>query len=389
MQAKNTSLARREHVERGIYRKPGTRRYEINYTDSNGRQRWKTVDGGVKEARTIRADIIAKLGKGERVVPTSMTFEEYATEWVATVSVRPRTRNTYETNLTKHAFPVFGERKLASVTEEDIVRVITTMRANGKSEWTIKGVLTPVGRVFAVAVRRGIVPSNPVSRLDKTERPKPGKRIRILSRDEIGRLIEAATTGLRPVFATAIFTGLRQGELLGLRWADVEFDQGVIHVMRSLDRDGEAAPLKTEAAKRDVVMMPSLAKLLAAHKLASRHSAPNDPVFASATGRVLNWRNLGGSPPKGKSAGRGLGAALAKGGIPGEGKHKVRFHDLRHTFASLLIAQGADIVFVSRQMGHANPAITLSVYAHLFDGARHADRTRDALEAGFGLVLAR
>ncbi len=136
-------------------------------------------------------------------------------------------------------------------------------------------------------------------------------------------------------------------------------------------------------------MMPSLAKMLAAHKLASRHSTSDDPVFASATGRPLNRRNLCGSPPEGKTAGRGLGAALVEAGVPGEGKHKVRFHDLRHTFASLLVAQGADIVFVSRQMGHANPSITLSVYAHLFDGARHADRTRDALEAGFGLVLAR
>ena len=76
-----------------------------------------------------------------------------------------------------------------------------------------------------------------------------------------------------------------------------------------------------------------------------------------------------------------------RAGIGGEGSQKVRFHDLRHTFASLLIAQRADVVFVSRQMGHANPAITLSVYAHLFDGARHASQARDALEAGFGLVL--
>jgi integrase len=172
-----------------------------------------------------------------------------------------------------------------------------------------------------------------------------------------------------------------------VRWADIDFEAGVVHVVRSLDRDGEAGPLKTEAAKRDVVLMPSLAKLLAAHKLASRHSAPSDPVFSSITGRPLNWRNLGGSAPKRKSAGRGLGAGLAKAGIVGEGKQKVRFHDLRHTFASLLIAQGADIVFVSRQMGHANASITLSVYAHLFDGVKHADETRDALEIGFGGTL--
>jgi integrase len=101
----------------------------------------------------------------------------------------------------------------------------------------------------------------------------------------------------------------------------------------------------------------------------------------------LNWRNLTGAPKSKKASGRGLALALERAGVVGEGTQRVRWHDLRHTYASLLIAQGADVVFVSRQMGHASPSITLSVYAHLFDGARHADRTRAALEAGFGTML--
>jgi integrase len=148
-----------------------------------------------------------------------------------------------------------------------------------------------------------------------------------------------------------------------------------------------AAAGKTESAQRDVVIMPSLSKLLATHKLASRHSGADDHVFVSATGRALSWRNLTGSPKTETKSGRGLRLALQRAGIVGDGKQRVRWHDLRHTYASLLIAQGADVVFVSRQMGHASPSITLSVYAHLFDGARHADRTRAALEDGFGAML--
>jgi integrase len=84
---------------------------------------------------------------------------------------------------------------------------------------------------------------------------------------------------------------------------------------------------------------------------------------------------------------RGLEKAVRDAGLKDPSRPKLRWHDLRHTYASLLIAEGLDVVFVSRQLGHANPAITLSVYAHLFDRVRHAERTRDALEASFGSLV--
>jgi integrase len=211
--------------------------------------------------------------------------------------------------------------------------------------------------------------------------------MRILTREEIPRLLDASDGDLRVVLGTAIFTGLRQGELLALRWMDVDFDEGVVRVTRALGRDGAFTPGKTEWARRAVVLMPSLARTLKEHRLASRHSLDTDLVFASATGRPLDPRNLGGKAPTEKTKGRGMAAALVRAGIVGEGNLKVRFHDLRHTFASLLVAQGADVVFVSRQLGHASPATTLGIYAHLFDAARHADNTRLALERSFGAML--
>jgi hypothetical protein len=101
--------------------------------------------------------------------------------------------------------------------------------------------------------------------------------------------------------------------------------------------------------------------------------APTDFVFASQTGTGLQHRNVAPS---------GLEPALRRAGLGGSDKPRFRFHDCRHSFASLLIAEGLDVVFVSRQLGHANRSITLSVYSHLFDRQRHADRTRDALEGG-------
>jgi integrase len=124
--------------------------------------------------------------------------------------------------------------------------------------------------------------------------------------------------------------------------------------------------------------MPALARLLREHRLASPFSSDTDCVFASGRGTPLYLRNV---------ERRALDAAAAAAGLNGGDRPKLRTHDLRRTFASMLIAAGADVVTVSRQLGHASPDITLRVYAHLFDQARHAERTRGLLESEFGGLL--
>lgn len=202
--------------------------------------------------------------------------------------------------------------------------------------------------------------------------------MRILSSEEIDAVLQMATPAHRNVLATAVFTGLRQSELLGLTWADVDLEAGIVCVRRQLDRGGGGySEPKTPRAKRDVVLMPSLVTLLREHKLASAYSSPADPVFVTRTGRPLYYRNLI----------RGLRLALAKAGLDADGQPRLRFYDLRHTHASLLIAQGLNIVFISHQLGHASPSFTLDVYGGLFDRAEHARRARDRLEAAFGGML--
>ena len=119
--------------------------------------------------------------------------------------------------------------------------------------------------------------------------------------------------------------------------------------------------------------MPALAKKLQEHRAISEYASPNDYVFASKVGTPLYWRNL--TP-------RVLRPALDKAGL-----EPLRWHDLRHTFAALLITQGANIAYVSRQMGHGSAEITLRVYSHVFDSVEHAQRMRDALESSFGTFI--
>jgi integrase len=198
------------------------------------------------------------------------------------------------------------------------------------------------------------------------------------ARDEIGNLIDATPENYRPVIATALFSGLRLMELLGLRWQDVDFANGYLHVHNQLGRDGKLKSLKSAAADRDVVLFPELASLLRRHKAASRFSQPSNCVFASVTGTPFNWRNV---------ETRGFDKAVTTSKLDTGRDRKPVMHDCRHTFASLLIAQGLDVVFISRQLGHATPATTLGVYAHLFDQANHASGMRQALSAKFGGLL--
>jgi len=227
-----------------------------------------------------------------------------------------------------------------------------------------------------------MVAANPVRKLERGERPRVGRReMRILDRDEIGRLLDAADDRHRALLATATFTGLRLGELLGLVWADVDFEAGVVRVRKQLAKNGVRVEPKTPQAVRDVVLMPALARVLKVHReaaFARGFAQPAAPVFASEAGTPLDRRNV---------VRRGLERAMQRAKLDEEGRPRLRFHDLRHTFASLLIAQGANVGFVSHQLGHANSAITLSIYEHEFDRVEQAERTRALLEARFGTVL--
>lgn len=367
---------------RGIYYRVGAdgkRRYEITFSDSSGRQRWKSIAGGLKDAEAALSEVKGKLARGERVTPTKATFEQVAAAWLATQSeLRPRTRDAYESALRVHLLPRFAHRKIAQLNEDHVALLIAEMRGEGKAAWTIRATLTPLHRTFGYAVRRGLIAANPMDRLERGERPSVGRReMRILNRKEIGVLLEHSHEDHKPLLATATFTGLRLGELLGLTWDNVAFDAGVVKVRRQLDRAGDRVEPKTGQAVRDVVLMPALARVLKEHRLRSRFASDEDLVFASSIGRGLDH-----TVPR-----RALGRAVKAAGLDGGDRPKLRFHDLRHTFASLLIAGGGNVVFVSRQLGHSSPDITLRVYAHLFDAAEHAQRASSALEAGFGAVL--
>lgn len=194
-------------------------------------------------------------------------------------------------------------------------------------------------------------------------------------------LVEHALPSTQALIATAVF-GLRQSELLGLVWDDVDFGEHVIHVRYQLGRKPRVRlPLKTNAGRRDVRAAPELIALLRRHKLASRFSQPDDFVFSTSNGLPLAQRNTA----------RDFATAGDRAGLnpkDGEEGQAVSLHDLRHTHGSRLIALGFDVVTVQRQLGHASPAITLRLYAHEFEQVNGRDTFREKMAgSGLGAVL--
>jgi integrase len=329
----------------------------------------------------LRGEVISKLARGERVAPSRQAFAEVADAWLGTKTrLAPRTRQRYDEILRVHLLPRFASRRISDICEDDVLRLIAEAEAAGSSAGTARKALVVLSGVLDHAVRRGMISANPVKRLQRGERPVVERReMRILDRDGIGRLLAAAGDRYQPLLATALFTGLRLGELLGLTWADVDLADGLVKVRKQLDRRGDRVRPKTERAIRGVELMPALARTLQAHKerqFAVGHARAEDFVFCTATGAPLHYRNV---------VRRGLDVAVQRAGLGNE--PRLRFHDLRHTFASLLIAEGLDVVFVSRQLGHASTSVTLDVYAHLFDRESHGRRARAALEDSFGKIL--
>jgi integrase len=361
-----TRPPRRVRVERGVYRNPSTGGFEIEYTDLRGRVRWKMVQGGLEEARAARIE-------AQRL---RLEFATVAEEWLTKQThLRPRTYEGYARALRRHAFPRIGGYPIGSVDEEAIASLVRELHAQGLSGWTIKGVLIPLGRVLRYAVRQKLAPYNAVSRLERSERPHIVRREkRILTAGEIDALLRATPATYRPIITTAIFTGLRLSELLGLWWGDLDLDSGALHVRRQLDRSGDYTEPKTQRSARTVVLSPSLVALLLKHRNAATKTGPSDVVFATETGRPMYYRNV---------TRRGLAVAIDRAGLNRQGEPRLRFHDLRHTYASLLIGQGVNVLFVSRQLGHAFPSFTLNTYGGLFDRAENASRAAEGLEAVF------
>jgi len=256
------------------------------------------------------------------------------------------------------------------------------MDKDGVGATTIRNAANMLGVAFSYACTLKLIPFNPAGVIKK---PKPGKRdMLFLTPEQVKILLDAAKG--QPCYCLivlALATGCRQGELLGLAWEDVDFLKGIVTVRHSLAQTDEGFQLKepkTASSRRTIKLPEKAVEVLMAHKAAALKAGLLDaPIFCTRDGNWLLKRNVlralravvrRANTPPGK---------INKGGRPKKDAPprvkekfemlklipaKLRFHDLRHTVASILLSQGQSVRAVSQRLGHSNPALTLRVYAH-------------------------
>ncbi len=338
----------------------GSRQY---FAYAQGKQH--AVDGGEREAIARQAELRGKVARGERIAPANVRFSEAAEQWFESKRrLRPWTRTQYRAALDNELLPTFGHFKLGQIDAESVARFIRKLEARGLAPSTISNYLLPLNGTFAFAVRRGLANVNPCALLTNDDRPAKTARRKIYewSDAEIDALFKSAEEiasrresryDYTLLLRTAVRTGLRLGELLGLQWQDIDFENSVLEVRRQHSRSGELAEPKTPKARRRVPLSPDMLASLKKHKLASRFSTGEDFVFASNAGGPLSHRNV---------QRRGFEAARDLAGLPKE----LTFHDLRHAFASIAAHRGVPLNVLAEVMGHTNVGVTQKVYIHLY-----------------------
>ena len=237
----SASKPKRVRVGPNLWQRTKDGRFEdIRVNPATGKQQLRTLKAKTRtEAKREQRALAVAVDRGEAVAPSKIKFEQVAEEFVANfeslVSSGERSERTlerYRDHLEQHLLPYFGRREVQKIAPDVVARFFIEKRDAGHSAWSRKGMQTVLGRIFALAVRRGYVSENPLGRLDSSELPKPKNKqeARTLSHGELAALIEHTPTNYRPIIATLALTGMRIQEVLGLVWGDVDFEAGVIRV---------------------------------------------------------------------------------------------------------------------------------------------------------------
>jgi integrase len=365
----------------------------LGYDPETGRRRqqWVSVKGTKRDAEKRLAELLHEVDTGGFVKPGKVTMAEYLRQWLqdyAASNVRPRTFQRYKGIIERHLIPALGHILLTQLKPSHVQACYTKSlkgRLDGREgELTAKTVLQHhrvLSEALSHAIKWGLVARNVAQAVDP---PRPVNReMRTLDREGVRAFLEVArSTEYYPLFHLAVYTGLRRGEILGLRWKDVNLDMASLSVVQTLQRlkGGLTVFLgpKTAKGRRSVALSPAAVLVLRAH-----HERQGQ-LRAILDGRLseddLVFSHPDGSPLKPDTVSHAFSEIARKAPLRG-----LRLHDLRHTHATLMLQQGVHPKIVQERLGHANIAVTLDTYSHVLPGLQEAA----ALRFDEGLVLSR
>jgi integrase len=345
----------------------------------NGKRKRKVIYGKTrKEVAEALKVVLRDKQLGMPVPVERQTVAQYLTRWltdVAVPKVRLSTMQVYEETV-ERIVPHIGRVPLAKLTPQDVQRMLQEMAGAGAAPSSVARARAVLRNALGQALRWGLIPRNVAALTDAP--PEERKVPKVLTPHDARALLEAARgERFEALYHVALALGLRQGELLGLRWQDVDLEAGTLRIEQTIKAVRNKLVIqspKTRRSRRTLPLPPYVVEHLHRHRvrqleeqlLAGKRWQEHDLVFASSVGTPIQPRNLL----------RAFHQLLAHAGLP-----RMRFHDLRHSCATLLAAQGVPPRVAMEILGHANISTTMNIYTQVLD-----DSTRQAL-FGMGTLL--
>jgi len=387
---------------RGHVRQRGARSWELKFdlyrdpVTGKRKTRFRSFKGTKRQAEAELTRLLAQADDGSYVDPTKTTVAEFLDRWErdwATANVSPKTLERYRGLIHKQVRPYLGQVQIQKLRPVDLNELYAKLLREGRcirqndeegeavsiglSARTVGHVHRVLHRALGHAVKWAVVQQNAADHVDP---PRiEAAEIEILKDGQVAALLEKLRgRSLHLIAEFSLATGMRRGEMLALRWQDVDFAGGKVRVERSLEQTKAGGlrfkPPKTKRGRRTISVPPSTMAALRAHRKSRQERwlalglgklGDNALVFAT-------WNGQSRTP---NALSKDWSETMADLGL------KITLHALRHTHASQLIAAGMDVVTISRRLGHASPTITLNIYGHLFSNTD--DRAAEIMEAAF------
>jgi len=332
----------------------------VRYTDWQGDRRMKKKRGFAtqREAKEWEREFLRTPSRS-----CDMTFESMVSIYLEDMGHRLKayTMRTKRNYINASILPFFGKLKMNEITPAHVRKWHNQMAEKGLAPTTERSIHAQLSAIFNYACKFYNLPDNPVRQAGSIGSEKPEGEMKFWTPEEFERFIShVEKKPARMAFMTLFWSGLRIGELLALCQEDLDLDKGIIHVRKSIqiiDKREVITEPKTAKSKRDVRIPKKLCDQLKEYMASIYGLQPGDRIFPQTKEYLYD--------------------AMSKGSAAA-GLEKIRLHDLRHSYASMLINEGAKLLFVSNQLGHESPETTLNIYSHLYQES--ADEAVDLLE---------
>jgi len=355
---------RRGNGEGSVYRrKDGLWVGQYKIEAPNGTKKTKYIYAKTrKEAARRLTEAVAEMNKGIVYDSEGLTLERYLSRWLGSVerTIRPRTYERYEQSCRLHIHPALGNTKLDKLRTSQLQDLYRKKLECGLSPRTVQIIHATLHKALAQAVALFLIPRNPAA--FATPPRATHREMRPLSEEQVKLLLEASKGDkLEALYVLAITTGMRKGEILGLKWEDVDLVSRIVRVKRTV-HNGTVHPPKTSRGYRSISLATDAVVAL------KERERLGEWVFCTKTGNPLSAHNVHN---------RSWKPLLKKAGLPSD----TRFHDLRHTCATLLLTRNINPKIVQELLGHSSISITLDIYSHVLPTLQ--EKAVEAMESIF------